>query len=129
MYKELIISIGIIIAILGLNKITQNNTNNTVEQLSQKLETLRQEVVQEDINYEKAEAQAQEVYDTWEELDDTMAYYIEHNEIEKISTELTSVKSYVEIQDYEHIIEDIDKCIYLLEHINDREKLKLDNIF
>ncbi len=72
---------------------------------------------------------ANETYDSWEKLDDKMAYYIEHDELEKVKTALTAIKSYVEVEEYNQSVESIDKCIYILEHIKESEKLSLDNIF
>lgn len=129
MNKELIISILIIIGVVGLNQITEKNTDRIVETVSTSLEIVKQDVLQEEPNKEIATEHANESYNKWEELDDKMAYYIEHDELEKVKTALTSVKSLVEVEEYEQSVESIDKCIYILEHIREREKLTLDNIF
>lgn len=72
---------------------------------------------------------ADNAYEMWEELDDKMAYYIEHNELEKVKTTLTSIRSFVEVEEYTQAVESIDRCIYVLEKIDEREKVTLDNIF
>ncbi len=100
MNKELIISVIIIIFIFCLNYITQKNTDDTVEIVSDKLEIVRQEVMQENPNKEEAIKRAGIAYDKWEELDDKLAYYVEHDELEKVTTALTSVKSYIEVEEY-----------------------------
>lgn len=129
MYKEIIISAIILVCIFGLDYITQKNTDDTVNVLSEKLETIRQEVIQENPNKEKATTHINDVYEKWEELDDKMAYYIEHDELEKVSTALTSIRSFVKIEEYGDAIESIDKCVYILDHIHERERFTLDNIF
>ena len=58
-----------------------------------------------------------------------MAYYIEHDELEKVKTAITSIKSYVEVKEYNQSLESIDKCKYILEHIQESQRLSLDNIF
>lgn len=100
MHKELIISVIIIIFIFGLNYITQKNTDNTVEIVTDKLQIVRQEVMQDNPNKEQAMDRARIAYDKWEELDDKLAYYVEHDELEKVKTALTSVQSYVEVEEY-----------------------------
>lgn len=129
MHKELIISIIIIVFVIGLNGITENNTNKTVKTVSTNLEIVRQDILEKEHDKEKIQTHLNDAYSKWEELDDIMAYYIEHDELEKVKTALTSAKSFIEIEEYEQSIESIDKCIYILEHIKEREKLSLDNIF
>jgi len=129
MQKELVISIIVLVCIFGLNYITQKNTDNTVQSVSSKLEIVRNDVTQEEVDKEKATLDANDAFDKWEEFDDTLAYYIEHNEIEKVTTALTSVKSYVEMELYDDSVEAIDKCIYILDHIHQKEMVTLDNIF
>ena len=93
------------------------------------MQNLRQEVLEENPDYEKVCSHSEEAYNKWEEEDDTIAYYIEHNEIEKVNTALTSVKSFIEVKEYSQSLEVIDKCIYILEHIEEKELVTLDNIF
>lgn len=129
MHKELIISIIIIVFVIGLNQITENNTDKTVEVVSTNLEIVKQDVLQKEPNKEIAVEHANQAYNKWEQLDDVMAFYIEHDELEKVKTALTTVKSFVEVEEYEQSVEAIDRCIYILDHIREREKLTLDNIF
>lgn len=129
MQKELVISIIVLVCIFGLNYITQKNTDDTVQDVSSKLEIVRNDVTKSEVDKEKATLHVNDAFDKWEELDDTLAYYIEHNEIEKVTTALTSVKSYVEMELYEDSVEAIDKCHYILDHIHQREMITLDNIF
>lgn len=129
MQKELVITIIVVIFIFGLNYITQKNTDDTVDSVSNRLEIVRNDVIQDEVDKEKATLHVNDAFEKWEELDDTLAYYIEHNEIEKVTTALTSVKSYVEMDLYEDSVEAIDKCIYILDHIHQREMVTLDNIF
>lgn len=129
MHKELIISIVIIIAIFGLNKITQDNTDYTIQTINSNLEILRQDILKEMPDKQMATKHAEDAYEKWEELDDRMAYYIEHNELEKVKTALTSIKSFVEVEEYTQAVESLDKCIYILDHIDERERVTLDNIF
>lgn len=129
MSKELIICIVVVIMIFGLNYITQTNTDRAVEQMKQYLEDTRQELLDKSPNYDMARKKAEATFNKWEELDDTMAFYIEHDEIEKVTTAITSTKSFVEKEDDSQAVDSIDRCKYILEHIDEREKFTLDNIF
>ena len=127
MLKEMIICIVIILAIIFGNVITQDYTKQSVAELSEILSNLRDEVEQK--NTENLQNEVKKVEEKWNEKHDKLAYYIEHNELEKIETELTIIKSDVEIADYEHSIESIDKSMFLLKHVEDRYAFNLENIF
>lgn len=129
MYKELIISAIVAIVILGLNTITQNYTKNAVEQMKEKLDKTRQELVKEEADFETAKKASKEAFDKWEELDDTIALYIEHAEIEKVKTAVISMQSFIEMEDDSQAVDSIDRCQYILENIKRREEFSIDNIF
>lgn len=128
MHKEIIISIIIVALIFGLNYVTQKNTDVTVETVTEKLNIVRKSALEEEPNKDRVMSNINVAYDRWEELDDIMAYYIEHDELEKVKTALTSAKSYIEVEEYLESIEAIDKCIYILDHIHEKEMFNLDNI-
>lgn len=126
MYKELVISIVVIICIIALNNITWDYTKKISEEIKSNLEDVRISFKSEEDNVNE---KATKLYERWEEVDDTLAYYIEHNELEKIKTQLTEIRTFSETQEYSNGIESIDKCKYLLEHLDDKTKVTLDNIF
>lgn len=129
MYKELIISAVVAIVILGLNGMTQNYTKNAVTQVSEKLDKTRQELIKEEVDFESAKKASKEALDRWEQLDDTIALYIEHAEIEKVKTAIISMQSFIEMEDDSQAVDSIDRCSYILENIKRREEFSIDNIF
>ncbi len=129
MYKEAIICITVLIIIFGLNYITEKNTDSTVQAMYENLKIVREDILKENPNKEVAMQHAIDAYNKWEDKDDVMAYYIEHNELEKVKTALTSMRSFVETEEYVQGVEAIDRCMYILDHIYEREKVSLDNIF
>lgn len=129
MYKEVVICIIVVIVIFSLNYATQNYTSYTVEEIKENLDNTREELIQEQINYEVALNKANSTFNRWEELDDILALYIEHDEIEKVKTALTSMKSFIEMRDDSQAVDSIDRCKYILEHIIEKEKFSIDNIF
>ena len=129
MYKQVITIVIISILIFSLNKITQDYTDKTVETIREDLESIRQDIMTGNFNNEDLKQNINKTYEKWEELDDKLAFYIEHNEIEKIKSSVISVRSYIEVQEYSQAIENIDKSIYVLEYIDEKEKISLDNIF
>ena len=129
MYKELIISIIVIALIVIGNIVTQNNTVKSVNQISNQLNVLREELSKQSVSQEDVKKKMEEIEKTWEEKYETMAYYIEHNELEKVQTELTKLKADIDIEEYPMGVENLDSCSFILEHIKDKTALKIVNIF
>ncbi len=129
MLKETIICIIIVIAIIFGNNMTQDYTKESVNELSSGLMLLREDINQEEIDNEKGRNEIDRIYKQWEERHDKLAYFIEHDELEKVETELIAIKSYIETQDYQELISELDKSIFILKHIEDKYAFNLQNVF
>lgn len=129
MLKEAIICIIIVIAIIFGNGVTQDYTKQSVSELSSGLVSLREEIVQKEVDNEKARNEIEKIYQQWKEKHDKLAYFIEHDELEKVETELIAIKSFVETEDYEESISELDKSVFILKHIEDKYAFNLQNVF
>ncbi|MCI8411622.1 MAG: DUF4363 family protein [Clostridia bacterium] len=132
MWKETIICVVIVIAIIVANVITQNYTVESVKYLSEELGELREDILNIE-NNENMETQIKEKIDKtvndWEKRHDKLAYYIEHDELEKVETNLTGMKSFIESKEYADSLSELDKNIFILKHIEDKYAFNLQNIF
>ena len=126
MYKELIISIIIVFFIFSLDFITQRFTDSTINSTIDELSKLKEEIDKKDVNYEKSINKVNEIYTKWQE---EQAFYIEHNELEKVQTNLISGKSFIETKKYEEAIAELEKTKFILQHINQKYSFDLKNIF
>ena len=131
MWKEVIICGVIIITILIGNQITQNYSVETIEELTKELEELKQEMhqEQENIDFERTNEKIDNIFKQWNERHDKLAYYIEHDELEKVKTEIVAINGNIEVKDYKQAISGIEKCKFILEHIRDKTALTIQNIF
>ena len=129
MLKETIICIVIVIAIVFGNSVTQDYTKESVNELSSGLMALREKVSQENMENENIKREADHVYENWEKRHEKLAYYIEHDELEKVETELIGIKSDLETEDYEELVIGIDKSVFILKHIEDKYAFNLENVF
>ncbi len=127
MYKEFIIIIVVIALIVGLDIITNNYTKDTVNIISNELEVLKEHILKED--KEKAEVQMKKVNDKWEERYNLLAFYIEHDELEKVETEITRLAADLSVEEYKHCISELDTTIFILEHIQEKEEFHFRSIF
>lgn len=127
MYKEVIISIIIIAVIFVGDFFMQKYTKKSVENLSKKFEVLKSNLKEK--NNEESLTLIKEIEDALNNRHNKLAYYIEHDEIEKVETAFTVCKSFVESESYELAISELDKTVFVLEHIADKYSFNLENIF
>lgn len=131
MWKEVIICGVIIITIFIGNQITQNYSVETIEELTKQLEELKKEMYQkqENVDSEKNNEKMDDIFKQWNERHDKLAYYIEHDELEKVETNLTSLKSYIKSNEYAEAVSELDKSVFVLKHIEDKYVFNLQNVF
>lgn len=129
MYKEIIIIILVLAIIIIGNVVSQNNTIKSVTEISRNLLTLRDELIKQDVSQQEAKKQMENIQKNWKKQYNIMAYYIEHNELEKVETELTMLKADIDTKEYAQGVENLDNCIFILKHIKDKSAMKIVNIF
>ena len=127
MYKEIIICIFIIILIIGLDIVTQNYTKKSTIEITECLSELKNEIENE--NLENAKLKIEELDQKWDNKHDKLAYYIEHDELEKVDTAIVQVKSFVENDDIPSAMAELETGKFVLEHIERKYKFNLQNIF
>lgn len=124
MKKEIVICFLIIIVIIIGDVCLQKYTNNFLNDINYKLSDMKNTLDNEDISKSKIE----EINKYCDEKFNLLACFLEHNELEKIKTQLVIIKSSVEVRDTEYAHEEIDRAIYLIKHLKDKQSLMIDNI-
>lgn len=130
MLKESIISTVLVIAIIIGNYMTQNYTKESAKELSNKLNELKENILnigEEDSSQLKDKMEG--IKDEWESRFNKLAYYIEHDELEKVENNLTGISSFIEMEEYAEAISELDKGVFVLKHIEDKYGFSLENIF
>ena len=126
-FKETIICIVIIVVIFSLDIFTQKYTKNTTNEITEIFSELKQLALRED--KEQMEKEIVKLDDEWNKKHDKLAYYIEHDELEKVDTAIVSAKSYIETEDYPSALAELDVGKFVLEHIQRKYAFNLVNIF
>lgn len=127
MYKELIICLIIIVLVVVLSIITEKNTQTTIYEMDEKLSKLEEKMLNKES--ENCSKLMEEVLNTWNTKKQILEYYIEHDELEKVETELYELKAKIQTEDYEEGLTDTEKAIFILNHIKEKYKLRIQNIF
>ena len=123
----MIISIILVILIFVGDFITHKYTDSTINSFNKELQNLKNSLIEK--NQEKSKKEIENAEKSWENIQHKMAYYIEHNELEKVETNLAEAKSLTESGNFGFAINAIDKTDSVLEHINDKYTFSLENIF
>lgn len=129
MYKEIIISIIVIALVFSFDFVSQNYTKNTIGEFSNELYNLEQDIRGKKIDKSEIESKTNKLYDKWMEHHEMLAFFIEHDELEKVETNFTAGKSFVESEKYSDAMSEFDKTSFVLNHIKDKYVFSLENIF
>ena len=127
MYKEIIISVIVVVAIIGIDLIAQQNTKNNIGFIISELEELKENIKKED--KEKVNEKMDMLNSEWEEIYNKMAIYIEHDELEKVKTNMVALEGFIEVEDYETGINELNKSVYVLQHIAEKYDFSIVNVF
>jgi len=126
MKKEIIVIIIIILAVVIGNIITQNYTKECISVINDELSELKKGAIDKDENLKK---QVNDIQEHWDNMQEKLAFYIEHDELEKVETQIFILKGNTEAKLYKEMLAEIEKCSFILEHIADKTTLNIKNIF
>ena len=127
MMKETIICVIIVVLIVSLDIFTQGYSQRATSEITQIFKELKEEMLIE--NKEQIDNKVKILDEKWGQKHDALAYYIEHDEIEKVDTAIVSLKSYVETKDYSSAVAELDEGKFVLEHIQKKNAFNLENVF
>lgn len=128
MKKEIIVVIIIIIFICAGHIFFQKTTKSNFKEILDDLNNI--EIIMSSSKQDNnLKEEMQKLLEKWEEKSKLLAVYIEHDELEKVEKELVSLQANIETKSYAKGMEDLKKCEFIIEHIIDKESLKLVNIF
>lgn len=129
MKKELIICIVVITIVIVGNILTQNYTKQSAKEMNEQLSDLKTELMQEEKEQDTISEKISRIRERWDERQEILAFYIEHDELEKVETQLFLLGGEIEAKLYQDAVPEIEKCIFILEHIEDKTSLDIKNIF
>lgn len=129
MYKEIVISIIVIIVVVTLDVSLQKYTKETIGEFSLELSNLERDIRDETLSSKEIKKKTNQLYDKWLEHHEKLVYYIEHDELEKVESNFTAGKSFIESEKYSDAMSELEKTSFVLKHIEDKYAFNLENIF
>ena len=127
MSKQIIICILVIIIVIWLDAFTARYTNNIMDNIISNLSEVREAIYQED--EEKMKENIEKVMDEWDKNKSKLSVYIEHDKKEKVELYMVEVNTDIGTKEYNMALESLESCSFIIEHIKDKYKLSLKNIF
>lgn len=123
-FKEYIILFLIIVFVILIEVITDNITYRSLESINVKIKDLEAA-----IERDEAKEKVKELSEEWKKEETKLCYYMEHDELEKVSVLVDNVKSNIEADNDDVIKEQVNEIKYILEHVKNKQKIELKNIF
>ena len=127
--KEFTIIFIILIIIVGGAIYTNNYLNDYSQKMVSMLEDLKQKVGHKENNMEELKTEVEKVYNEWENTEKKWAFIVLHSELDLIETSFVKMKAQIEEGELKKSMEEIETSIFLVNHISEKEKFCLKNIF
>ena len=93
----------------------QNNVENEKDMKPEKQQELQEKI--------------KTMEEDWKTINEKTAFYIEHEELEKVNASMIKFKSYIQLEEYTEAIPELENCKYILDHIRDKEAMQVINLF
>ena len=127
--KETIIIITILAIIIGgdllINKYLRNSSNNLIKDL----ESLKEKINNNTNTNEDLKEQSNKIYEKWKKTEKEWAMLVLHSELDQIEIALIKMKTQIKENNLDIGLEELETSIFLINHINTKEKFCLKNIF
>lgn len=132
MQKEIFIVIIIIIAIIAVDALTNNYIKKNFGRIDEKLEEIKEigiSLVNEEDKEGELKNKLEELDENWHNINSKTAFFLEHDELEKINSSMIKFKSYFELGEYTEAIPELENCKFILKHLQDKEAMNPINLF
>ena len=98
------------------NDNSENNGSNSEGDENKKIES------------KELKQKSEDIYKEWLGMNDTLTFYIEHDELEKVNVQLERIIANFNVDSTEDAVPEIKETIYILRHIEKKQRLTLRNI-
>lgn len=122
--KETIGMILILVFVISIEIIITKITNDSLDTVNSEIGIIEKQESKDDLK-----DAIKSFSKTWEEEEKKLSCFMEHNELEEITKNVNSLVFSIENGKEESIKEKINDIKFKMEHIKNKQKIKLENIF
>ncbi len=126
-WKEYSIILAILLIVFVIDYSTDKNLGDSVNWMREGIVSIENKCKENE--EEEAQNEFYELEQRWKEEQEMLALFVEHNELEKISGDIVLIQSNFDTNDTDELFQNIADLKFMLEHIEEKNKLKLKNIF
>ena len=127
--RDILIILAILLIIILGTLLINTYLNNTTQPLINYFKEIKNNIENHQISEAELADKIDKIYKDWSNINLTWSNIILHEEIDSIETSLIKAKTKIKIGEFEESIEDIETTIFLVNHIREKEKTNLNNIF
>lgn len=125
--REYFIIVVIIGIVFSIDYVTDKNLSNSVNWMREGIVSIENKCKEN--NETEAQNEFYELEKKWKEEEKRLALFVEHNELEKVSGDIVLIESNFDTNDMDELFQNIANLKFMLGHIEEKNKLKLNNIF
>lgn len=125
--KEYIVISAILIIVFGIEYFTKNKLDYSIKLIRDDIYDVEKSINEK--NIKNAKKKIIEIKNNWKKEYETLALFVEHNELEKISNDIVTIEANFESEEEDMLMENIAELKFMLSHIQEKNKLNLKNIF
>ena len=126
-WERILLIIIILVSIILLDLFLYFKTDKLINDTQVYLSKLEEKIDNEKLSNNKNETN--ELNNKWQKNEKVLSFFIEHDELEKVSSKIVVINENIKNEEYEDALEDIAEAKYILEHIKNKYNLNLKNIF
>lgn len=129
--REIIIIILVLGLILVANTIVQRHLDETSSNLMAKLENLQKKIEEsrETENNEELKKLYKDLENEWAKVHKIWSVIVIHQELDNIEQALVKTKAGIDEGSLEDAFEEIETAMFFIDHVKEREKVTIENIF
>lgn len=128
--KEILALLFIIIFIIGTDIFFSRIVEKSVGEIDDELNIIIEQISKEE-KFEKIDIleKVEKFEHNWNKIEEKLSYFVEHNELEKVTEDIVIMKANVNMEEREDAYQKMEEIKFKIEHIKNKQKLKLNNIF
>jgi len=126
-HKALIVVFILAVAILCTSIYINESLRSNAKQLNKHIVVLELDVAKQ--NWTVAKIQFKQVYRIWKKTEKAWTLLIDHTEIDNINISFQKLRIYIDTQDRTMALAEIAVSKKYIQHIPEKEKFKIRNVF
>ncbi len=129
--RDIVIIIVIIAIILTGDICTKKYLNETADELTKSLEDLKEKTIiaMKTENRENIKIEIDNIKNKWDKTNEIWSIIAIHQELDNIEQAITKAKSNIDNGEFADALEEIETAIFFVEHVKEREKVAIRNVF